>query len=222
MRPLIITGTDTDVGKTWASLALMRQQQNYRQVIAMKPIASGCEQTAKGLRNQDALLLQQHSSILCDYHDINPYSFSPPVSPHFAAEQSGQQIDLNIIEQHYQQLQNQADLVIIEGIGGWTVPFNPQQSLQDLALQLNAGVILVVGLRLGCINHAQLTVSAMLNAGVKFVGWIANHIDPNFNASDSFSYLKQKINLPCLGYLPFQTKPLSSAIIEKLAHKIKI
>lgn len=221
-RPLIITGTDTDAGKTWATLAFMRYlQQQGLQVVAMKPIASGCDRTEMGLRNADALCLQQYSSVVtCDYDLINPYAFVPPVSPNFASEQAQRPIKLDVIETCYQQLQSQADQVLIEGIGGWAVPFNEQQqSLQDLALQLDAGVVLVVGLRLGCINHALLSVAAILNAKVRFVGWIANQVDADFASQDTLDYLQQRISVPYLGYVP-HTPELSPESLQKMTDDI--
>ncbi len=201
--PLIITGTDTGAGKTWASLALMAHlQQRGLTVVGMKPVASGCLPTPAGLRNSDALLLQQHSSVACGYADINPYAFVPAIAPHFAAEQTGQTIDLNHIIQCYQRIQLQCEQVIIEGVGGWAVPFNDPHSLQHWALALDAGVILVVGLRLGCINHALLSVAAILRTNVRFVGWLASQVEAEFNADDSLAYLCQHINLPYLGCLP--------------------
>lgn len=220
-QPLIITGTDTDAGKTWATLALMRYlQQQGLQVVGMKPIASGCDKTEMGLRNADALCLQQYSSVACDYDLINPYAFVPPVSPNFASAQVNQVIDLAVIKTCYQQLQSQADQVLIEGIGGWAVPFNEQQqSLQDLALQLDAGVVLVVGLRLGCINHALLSVAAILNAKVRFVGWIANQVDADFASQDTLNYLQQRISVPYLGYVPNKSA-LSPENLQQMTQNI--
>jgi len=202
-----ITGTDTEIGKTWCTLALMHvfQQQNHT-VIGMKPIASGCELTNEGLRNDDALQIQQQSSFSVDYALVNPYHFEPPIAPHLAAQLRQQTITLPPILEAYQQLAKKAEIMIVEGVGGWYIPINDTAYLKDLVQMLRAKVILVVGLRLGCINHALLTVDNILQQHCELSGWIANPIDPTFSAQDSINTLQQRIAAPLLGIMPYLEK----------------
>jgi dethiobiotin synthetase len=201
-----ITGTDTEIGKTWCSAALLTklQQQNYK-VAVMKPIASGCKITANGLRNEDALLLQSTCHLDLPYHWINPYSFVPPIAPHLAARQAGIVIKLDNIVQIQQKLQKQADIIIIEGVGGWRVPIDETPSLVNLVKQLQAQVILVVGLRLGCINHALLTYEVIQQDGCELKGWIANTLTEDYEVATTLETLKPRIDAPLMGVLPFQS-----------------
>ena len=174
-----ITGTDTGIGKTVVTLGLMRWLQDRgRRVAAMKPVASGCERTPQGLRNEDALQLQQQASMPLDYDVVNPYAFEPPIAPHIAASQAGVQIELDIIRQGVRLLAEHADLVCVEGVGGWLVPLNGEESVADLAVSLGLGVVLVVGMRLGCLNHALLTAQAIQASGASLAGWVANCLPP--------------------------------------------
>ena len=173
-----ITGTDTGIGKTWSTVALMHYFKNQgKTVLGMKPIASGCEEIDGQLRNADALLLQQYASIVLPYQEINPYAFALPVSPHIAAQQSGVEIVLDKVVEKYQQIAQQADVVLVEGVGGWLVPLNDHQDVADLAQKLDLPVIVVVGIRLGCINQAKLTFAALQQAGVQCHGWIASCVE---------------------------------------------
>ena len=176
-----ITGTDTGIGKTWCTLALMQylKNQNLR-VAGMKPIATGCYSTKNGLRNSDAEQILELSGLDIPYDWINPYAFAPPIAPHLAAAKIEQVIELENIIKKYQQLATNTDTVVIEGIGGWRVPINATHYLKDLVLALKVPVILVVGLRLGCINHALLTAEAIIHDGCFLAGWIANPIAPDF------------------------------------------
>lgn len=203
---LFITGTDTGIGKTWISAAIMKLLQAQGQtVIGMKPIASGCEQTSAGLRNEDALILQQQSSIKIDYEQINPYAFAPAIAPHIAAEQAGVTIDIQQIAETYNALSQQANWVIVEGVGGWQVPLNENETVADLARALDLPVILVVGLRLGCINHALLSAESIQQSGLKLAGWIANHIDPQMaEQKQNLLSIQQRIDAPLLGIVPYQ------------------
>jgi len=187
-----ITGTDTGIGKTWCSVALIKQlkQQGLR-VAGMKPIASG--------KNSDAEQILAASGLDLPYDLINPYAFEPAIAPHIAAQQVGQAIELKVIIDKYKQLATLADAVVIEGAGGWRVPINASQSFKDMVLAINAKVILVVGLRLGCINHALLTAEAIQRDGCTLAAWIANPIDPEFDGKASIetisSYLGEPLNL---------------------------
>jgi len=204
MKSLFVTGIDTEVGKTRISVALIAllQQQGHK-VAAMKPIASGCELTAEGLRNDDAIKLQQQADVNLPYELINPYAFEPAIAPHIAAQQAGIEIDLDLIKHHFDMIENQAENVIVEGAGGWLVPINDHFTMADLAIQLGLPVVLVIGIRLGCINHALLTVQAIEQSGLSLHGWVANNIESNTESSEIVNTLKQRISAPCLGTVPF-------------------
>src|SRR5262249_6974151 len=147
-------------------------------VAVMKPIASGSERTTAGLRNSDALALAEASNVQVPYATLNPYCFEPPISPHIAAQEAQIAIDPNLIRDRFDALASQADIVVVEGAGGWSVPISASLSMSDLPKLLDLPVLMVVGLRLGCLNHAQLTRQAMEANGVDFAGWVANCIDP--------------------------------------------
>jgi dethiobiotin synthetase len=215
-----ITGTDTEIGKTWISLGLMARLQDHGLMVAgMKPVASGCDLTDKGLRNGDACLLREHASDNLDYKLVNPYAFAPPVAPHIAAELSGIKISIDTIIETYQRLVTKTDCVIVEGVGGWRVPLNSEQLLTDLVRALGLPVILVVGLRLGCINHALLSAEAIVADGVELHGWVANQPDPNYeNLDASISILKQQLTAPLLGHVPY----LTSLTAQNIASYIDI
>jgi dethiobiotin synthetase len=204
MKGIFVTGTDTEVGKTVISVGLIEKlKQQGLAVAGMKPIASGCEQTANGLRNEDALAIQQHVNVEIAYEKMNPYAFEPAIAPHIAAQQVAQKIDVLAIRSHFNEIQQQADIVVVEGAGGWMVPLNETQSMEDLALVLQLPVILVVAIRLGCINHALLSVAAIQQSGLPLLGWVANHIDQRSESEDIVSSLKQGIKVPCLGEVPY-------------------
>ncbi len=202
---LFVTGTDTGAGKTWAALALMAAFQALgKRVAGMKPVASGCEETEEGPRNGDALCLQAQSSGANAYALVNPYAFVPPIAPHIAAELSGTEITLSVIAEAYHALARRNDVVVVEGIGGWRVPLGKRTTLADLVRTLNLPVILVVGMRLGCINHALLTVEAIMADGVPLAGWMASAIDPEYQEPDrTLATLSARICRPLLGVLPF-------------------
>ncbi len=216
--PFFITGTDTGIGKTWATLALMQALQNSGQRVAgMKPIASGCAMTPQGLRNPDALLIQQQASFAAPYALVNPYAFAPPIAPHIAAVQSGLPIDLPVIRAAAQALQMQADGLVIEGVGGWRVPLSASSSLVDLVKCLKAQVILVVGLRLGCLNHALLTAEVMAADGCACVGWIANPLAAEVVVGEQLlATLRQRLPMPLLGCLPYQETLQVAALAQAL------
>jgi len=203
MNSFFVTGTDTDAGKTVISVALIEllKQQGLR-VAGMKPVASGCDLTEQGLRNDDAMQLMQQANVDLPYKLINPYLFQPAIAPHIAAEQVNTTIDFARIIHNYQHIQQQADGVVVEGAGGWFVPLNQQQTIADLAIQLNLPVILVVGIRLGCINHALLSVNAIAQSGLKLHGWIANSVTKSNETEAMITTLKQRIDAPCLGHVP--------------------
>jgi dethiobiotin synthetase len=203
MNSVFVTGTDTEVGKTRISVALIELLQQQGGIVAgMKPIASGCKQTAQGLRNDDALQLSQQANLDLPYDLINPYAFEPAIAPHIAAQQASIEIDLKKIKENFTQIKHQSDAVVVEGAGGWLVPLNKTQTMADLAIALDLPVILVVGIRLGCINHALLTVKAIETTGLKLQGWIANHPEPSEQSDEVVKILQQSIAAPCLGMIP--------------------
>ena len=196
-----VLGTDTHVGKTYIASALVKHfvAQDLK-TIGMKPIASGCVVNKKNeLINQDVTALVSESNVSADLDLINPFRFAPAIAPHLAAEQLGVSIDINKIKHAYEKLSNLAEVVIVEGAGGFLVPLNKTETLADLAVQLNLPIVLVVGIKLGCINHALLTVEAIKSRGLILAGWVANQIDPNMSMFDeNVTSLKQRIAAPCL------------------------
>jgi len=199
-----VTGTDTGVGKTTVTLALMRRLQGQgKTVAAMKPVASGCERQVDGVRNADALLLQQQASVALAYELVNPYAFEPPIAPHLAAAQAGVRINFENILGTHQSLAARTDCVLVEGVGGWQVPLNEDETLADLARLLGLDVIMVVAVRLGCLNHALLTAAAIEAAGCTLAGWVANGLPPVPEcARENINTLKSMISAPLLGVLP--------------------
>ncbi len=212
-----ITGTDTEIGKTWCTLAIIQHLKNQGlRVAGMKPIAAGCYETLAGLRNSDAQQILEFSGLDVPYDWINPYAFAPPIAPHLAAAQIGQSIELKTIIKQYQRLAAQVDSVVIEGVGGWRVPMNATQSLKDMVLAMDVPVILVVGLRLGCINHALLSAETIIADGCTLGGWIANPIDSDFDGQASIDTLSERLEVPLLAQMPF----LDSQDIPQLAQAI--
>lgn len=211
-----ITGTDTDAGKTTVAAGLLcaARRQGFS-TLAIKPVASGCDLTAQGLRNSDALALAQQSSIKLPYAQINPFAFAPAIAPHLAAQQADVKLDVATLQQACLQVVNQqADLTVIEGAGGWLVPISASQTMADLAKALQLPVILVVGVRLGCINHALLTAEAIARDGLTLTGWIANCLDPTMPAlADNLISLEQHLKSPCLAQVPW----VADANIEHIA-----
>ncbi len=210
-----VTGTDTDVGKTLISCALLHafSAQGHR-VIGMKPVAAGgCDDDRSG----DAEKLRAASNLQASFGQINPYCFAHAVSPHLAARFVGVSINLDRIAQSYAELAAQADVVIVEGAGGFRVPLNDHQDTADLALRLELPVILVVGMRLGCINHALLTAEAIAACGLKLAGWVANSVDANMAMRDeNIATLKLRIKAPLLGVVPHQALPDAKEVAKEL------
>lgn len=206
MFSYFITGTDTGIGKTWGTLALMKAlQQQGRHVSGMKPIASGCKKNLQGLYNDDALkLLAQANQDLSLYNTVNPYPLAMEAPPHIAATDQGIHIELSKIAAALTSLQQVHDMVLVEGIGGWCVPLTADMMLADLVNKLDIPVILVVGIRLGCINHSLATASAIHADGAKLQGWLANYLQPDYIAYQlTIDTLKERIDAPFLGALPY-------------------
>lgn len=207
MERIFIAGTDTGVGKTWVAQRMLREkQQQGLTTVAMKPVASGAQVTSDGLRNQDAVVLMAASSIDIPYEQVNPYVFEPPIAPHIAAQEAGVEIDLAIIERHWLMMSEQADFALMEGVGGWQVPIGKNSTMADLVKRLDLPVLLVVGLRLGCINHALLSYEAIITSGCQCIGWIANSLESNLAyESEIVDSLKQAITAPMVKQYTYST-----------------
>lgn len=203
-KPIFVTGTDTGVGKTMVAAGLLHAlAQRGLKVAGMKPVASGCERTAAGLRNDDALQLMAATNIPVTYEQVNPYCFEPAIAPHIAAAEAKCVIDLQVLRTSFTTLQSQSDLVVIEGAGGWFTPLTANQTLADFAVMVDARVLLVVGLRLGCINHALLTARAIEASGLELAGWIANGLDESMpRLEENVEALVRRLPAPCIGRLP--------------------
>lgn len=200
-KGFFVTGTDTGIGKTTVSCALLRAfAAQGKKVAGMKPIAAGSENG----QWPDVELLFTASNVNVARQQINPYAFDPPISPHLAAQRAGTEIDLSVIHCAYRELSAAADIVIVEGVGGFLVPVNRHQTGADLAKTLNLPVILVVGMRLGCLNHALLTAQAIKAVGLPLAGWVANCIDPQMLVlAENTATLEQRLEGPLLGGFPF-------------------
>ena len=202
---LFITGTDTGVGKTLIATALVHGfAQSGKRVIGMKPVAAGALLFDGKLLNDDVVQLMAASNVEAPLSLINPYVFEPPVAPHIAAAQAGISMSISKLKSDFESLRDTADVVVVEGAGGFLVPLNDKEDMADLAMALDLPVVLVVGMRLGCLNHALLTVAAIEARGLRLAGWIANSIDPQMmNFSENIESLKQRITAPCLGVVPY-------------------
>lgn len=215
-QAFFITGTDTDAGKTSVAAGLLcAAKQQGCSTLAMKPVASGCDMSTEGLRNSDALALIAQSTVQLPYTQINPYAFAPAIAPHIAAQEAGAELSVAGLYRAAQViLQEQADFTVIEGAGGWRVPISATEFLSDFAIALQLPVILVVGVKLGCINHALLSAQAILSDGLKLAGWVANVVDPNCaRLAENLATLQQLMPAPCLAEVPH----LASASAEHIA-----
>lgn len=200
-----VTGTDTEVGKTVASSALLQAaaRAGYR-AAGYKPVASGSEMTPQGLRNSDALALQSNSVVSLDYAEVNPYTFAEPTSPHIVSDDEQRPIEASVLSSGLRSLEAKADWVLVEGAGGWYTPLSATFTFADWVQQEQLPVILVVGVKLGCINHAVLTAQAVQQAGLKLVGWIANDIvPPGKRHAEYLATLKRMLPAPMLGEIPW-------------------
>jgi len=217
-RGLFVTGTDTGVGKTMVAGALMlRLRETGLQVAGLKPVAAGCRNTDDGLRNEDAELLARCASRAWPYATVNPYALAPAIAPHLAAAEADVMLELPPLRAAYAELAVASDVVVVEGAGGWLVPLDEHLTLADLAVDLDLDVILVVGLRLGCLNHALLTADSITRHGLRLVGWVANTIDPNLErASGQLTTLTARLDAPCLGTLPHTTDASPEAFVPRL------
>lgn len=212
---LFVTGTDTEIGKTASSTALLHAlRRRGLRAVGMKPVASGSQELGQGLRNEDALALQAASWPVPHYADLNPYALRQPLAPELAAAEDNVQVQLAPIVAAFERLRAQADVVVVEGVGGWLAPVSTTLDQLDLVRALRLPVLLVVGMRLGCVNHARLTVQSLQASGVECLGWIGNHIDPTMQRQDeNIATLQQRLPMPCWGRLPY----LPAADGERLA-----
>lgn len=204
-KAYFVTGTDTDVGKTLIAAGLLLSvRQQGKTTLAIKPVAAGCEQSPAGLRNDDALQLMAQMTEALDYQQVNPVALAPAIAPHIAAQQLGQTLSLPSLIKHCQQvLETPADFALIEGAGGWRLPLNDQEYLSGLPQALEMPVILVVGMKLGCLNHALLTTEAIARDGLKLAGWVANCVDENMSCfEENLQTLKNFFDAPLLGVVP--------------------
>jgi dethiobiotin synthetase len=202
-RSVFVTGTDTGIGKTFVSCALLRAlRADGLRAVGMKPVASGCVATPDGLRNEDALALIEASAPRPDYASCNPFAFGEAVSPHLAAAAEHAEVTLAPIEAAHASLAGSADVVVVEGVGGWLAPLAPTRLASALPQALGLPVILVVGLRLGCLNHAQLSARAIVADGCDLLGWIGNAVDPAMERrADNLATLRRLLTAPCLGVI---------------------
>ena len=210
-RTLFVTGTDTEVGKTLtATTLLVRARQMGLRTLAMKPVAAGAERTPDGLRNEDALSLAAVVTEALDYDQINPVVLEPPIAPHIAATEAGMRLSGQRLVGFCRGLMlRPADLCVIEGAGGWRVPLNDRETFAAVPRELGIPVVLVVSLKLGCINHALLTAEAIRRDGLTLAGWVGNHSQPTAMAreTENIDYLRCHLGAPCLGILPWQDSP---------------
>jgi dethiobiotin synthetase len=205
-RGVFVTGTDTGVGKTFVAARMIRAlAREGLRVAGMKPVAAGAHRTSEGLlRNGDALALAAASNVSIPYEIINPYCFLAPVSPHIAAGDEGVTIETRVILGHFEKLSTLADFIVVEGAGGWFVPISPSQTMADVALALSLPVLLVVGLRLGCLNHSLLSQRAIEASGAEFAGWIGNGITPKLDrAAENLATLESLLRCAPLGVFEF-------------------
>jgi len=223
-RSYFVTGTDTGVGKTLATAALLRRLREAGiSVAGMKPIAAGAIAGPEGPANEDAVLLQAEASVRHPYAIVNPWLFEPAIAPHIAAAESDVTIDTARIVAAHERLSAGADVVLAEGAGGFLVPLDSKRSCAELPALLGMEVILVVGLRLGCLNHAFLTAEAIASRGLTLSGWIGNSIDPAFARRDAnLATLESRIAAPCLGIIPWMAKPDVTTAAASLPRAVRL
>jgi dethiobiotin synthetase len=213
-KGFFVTGTDTEVGKTLAAAALIHAlRRSGLRAVGMKPVAAGCTLRDGRWHNDDVDTLSAACAIPVPAEELNPYLFREPIAPHIAAARLGVDIDLGRIEACFDALAARSDAVVVEGAGGFLVPLSASTSFADLAVCLGLPVVLVVGLRLGCINHALLTQEAILRRGLTLAGWIANRIDPAMSAAEeNLDTLRRSLQAPMLADMPWMEDPRPETI----------
>lgn len=217
-KGMFVTGTDTGIGKTLASCTLLHAlRARGLRAVGMKPLASGCDDTPEGLRNEDALALQAASDPRPAYADVNPYALPAPLAPEIAAREAGVAVELAPMLAAHARLAAQSDIVVVEGVGGWAAPMAPALMQADLVRALDIPVVLVVGLRLGCLNHAILSARAIAADGCRLAGWIGSGVDPHMlRIDENRALLAGRLPAPCLGWLPWQAAPDPAALAPRL------
>jgi dethiobiotin synthetase len=223
VRGIFVTGTDTGVGKTVIACGLVRGlRQLGTRVAVMKPVASGAAATPEGLRNSDALALMEAAGTERSlYAVVNPYCFEPPISPHIAAKEAKIAVDARAISSKFKALAAGSDQVVVEGAGGWLAPINERETMADLARALALPVLLTVGLKLGCLNHAQLTRLAIRSHGVPFAGWVASAIDPSMShAEANLESLELLLGEPPLAVVPHLADGGVTLVLTALARQL--
>ncbi|APE31913.1 dethiobiotin synthase [Halomonas aestuarii] len=233
MPAFFLTGTDTDAGKTLVTSGLLAlARRRGLSTLGLKPVASGCEPSARGLRNADALALAAQTRPALPYETINPFAFEPAIAPHLAARRAGRIPTLEALaDQVRPPLALKRDLALVEGAGGWRVPLNEREDLSGLAVRLSLPVILVVGLRLGAISHARLTCDAIRADGLPLAGWVGNLLEPglSFDAAgdaalfrDNLATLRATLPAPCLGVVPRLAAEGHAALAEAAADHLEL
>ncbi|MEM7467433.1 MAG: dethiobiotin synthase [Pseudomonadota bacterium] len=215
---VFVTGTDTDCGKTLVASSVVHgiAQLDYK-VVGMKPVASGSTRNGASLVNDDVEQLKRYANVILPAATINPYIFEPPISPHFAAEQVQVDIDIATISNAYNDCCEVADIVVVEGAGGWHVPLTPAADIAALVAKLDIPVVLVCGLRLGCINHAVLSANAILASNCRLVGWVANLVDKDYaNVSGTIESIRRQVSAPLLGSFAWQARPNAAELSEEI------
>lgn len=209
MTAFFVTGTDTGVGKTFVSCALLHAMaRRHPRVVGMKPVAAGLVQTPDGWDSEDAIALRAASTVRVPPALDNPVRLPDPLSPHLAAERAGTRIDIHHLVACQRELAQHADAMVVEGAGGFLVPLSPEHTGADLAQALGLPVLLVVGLRLGCLNHALLSAEAIRARGLTLAGWVANRIDPGMAAADdNIAFLRQRLGAPLLADIAHSAAP---------------
>jgi len=216
---IFVTGTSTGVGKSLAAASLLRAA-GHRGIgaVGIKPVATGCVPCGTRMVNNDALLLQAAAGIKLDYEQVNPVALGPPVAPHIAAADAGRRITVPALVEHCRRVaeSTQAELIVVEGAGGWLVPANADETLAGLAVGLDAGVVIVVGLTLGCLNHALLTARAIRDARLALVSWVANCLDPEMNrVQANLDTLNGRLAAPCAGVVPYMQQDPDAGIVDE-------
>lgn len=220
-KRFFVTGTDTDAGKTFISVLMLEAlRQRGLSTLALKPLAAGCDMMEGELRNDDALKLREAMTVELSYQQVNPIALKSAIAPHIAAEEEGRALSVDRLAGLIRgAMMTPADVTLVEGAGGWLVPLNSRETLANLVKELEIPVILVVGVRLGCLNHALLTAQAVAAAGLPMVGWVANCIDPEAaRVPENIQTLKNMLPVPCLGIIPYAP----DAPLQELAQRIDI
>ncbi|BEE17002.1 ATP-dependent dethiobiotin synthetase BioD [Aeromonas enteropelogenes] len=219
MKSFFITGTDTDVGKTLVARTLLGEfsTQGIR-CAGYKPVSAGCARTPDGLRNLDAVLLQEAASLALPYDLVNPFAYEPPIAPHIAASEVCQPIDMQGISEGLRKIEQAgAELTVVEGAGGWYLPLDRQHLMSDWVKQENMAVIMVVGAKLGCLNHALLTFAAIRNDNLPVAGWVINRLHGAMSHyQENLDTLRGLIPAPFLGEIPFVNNPLEANLQGRL------